>query len=227
MSRPTVPALACLCIVGIVCASLAGVALALADFETLPPEPGETGKKVSAMKVRLVAAIQTAERETGGLAGSASLVGTAYEIVVYAGGNALSVKVDGNTGTIASKTEMPRFPGEAVQGDMKKTKSGLGYYDVKVGDGKTPAGPSSKVKVHYTGWLVDGKKFDSSRDRQPITFPLSGVISGWTEGVGSMKVGGRRKLIIPYALAYGERGRGSIPPKATLIFDVELLEVTD
>jgi len=119
------------------------------------------------------------------------------------------------------------LPGDPVTGEPTKTESGLAYYELKVGEGEQPAGPETTVKVHYTGYTVDGKKFDSSVDRnEPASFALNGVIPGWTEGVGSMKVGGKRKLVIPYALAYGEGGRGpSIPPKATLIFDVELLEI--
>ncbi|MBI5287745.1 MAG: FKBP-type peptidyl-prolyl cis-trans isomerase [Chloroflexi bacterium] len=102
----------------------------------------------------------------------------------------------------------------------------LRFIDEVVGTGAQPSGPSATVTVHYTGWLTDGTKFDSSVDRgTPATFQLSGVIPGWTEGVGSMKVGGKRRLIIPSDLAYGPNGRApSIPGGATLIFDVELLE---
>ena len=108
------------------------------------------------------------------------------------------------------------------------TPSGLKYVDEKVGDGASPQ-KGKQVSVHYTGTLTDGKKFDSSRDRgQPFKFVIGvgQVIAGWDEGVMSMKVGGKRKLIIPANLGYGSRGAGGvIPPNAELHFDVELLGV--
>jgi FKBP-type peptidyl-prolyl cis-trans isomerase len=121
---------------------------------------------------------------------------------------------------------MEQLPGDPVTGDISTSDSGLQWYDIVEGEGEMPAGPTSSVEVHYTGWLNDGTKFDSSVDSgETISFPLNGVIAGWTEGVGSMKVGGKRKLIIPSSLGYGDRGTpgGPIPGGATLIFDIELV----
>ena len=125
---------------------------------------------------------------------------------------------------------MEQLPGEAVSGDPLSSDSGLQWFDIVEGGGQSPSSAASSVEVHYTGWLTDGTKFDSSVDRgETISFPLNGVIAGWTEGVGSMKVGGKRKLIIPASLGYGEHGagRGLIPSGAPLIFDVELISIAN
>jgi FKBP-type peptidyl-prolyl cis-trans isomerase FkpA len=110
--------------------------------------------------------------------------------------------------------------------DSIKTASGLVYEDLVVGNGAT-ASAGQKVSVHYTGWLTDGKKFDSSKDRnEAFEFSLGRgqVIRGWDEGVAGMKIGGKRKLTIPPNLGYGAGGAGGvIPPNATLVFEVELL----
>jgi len=126
---------------------------------------------------------------------------------------------------VASSTQA----GGKKEDKVIKTKSGLQYIDVKVGDGDE-AKKGDKVSVHYTGKLKDGKKFDSSKDRnEPFEFALGAgeVIKGWDEGVAGMKVGGTRKLIIPPELGYGAKGagRGLIPPNAELHFEVELLKV--
>ncbi|MBC7808292.1 MAG: FKBP-type peptidyl-prolyl cis-trans isomerase [Akkermansiaceae bacterium] len=128
----------------------------------------------------------------------------------------------------------PKAPGDFDKAPFKgngkvvKTDSGLQYEDMTIGKGAT-AEPGKTCFMHYTGTLTDGSKFDSSRDRgQPFDFQLGAgmVIKGWDEGVAGMKVGGRRKLTIPYQIAYGEEGRPpTIPPKATLLFDVELMDV--
>ncbi|MDF5733119.1 MAG: FKBP-type peptidyl-prolyl cis-trans isomerase [Rhizonema sp. PD38] len=132
---------------------------------------------------------------------------------------AIASLTDNNT-VIASKT--------MSDANTVTTPSGLKYVEIKEGTGATPK-PGQTVVVHYTGTLENGTKFDSSRDRNdPLKFKIGvgQVIKGWDEGLSTMKVGGRRNLIIPPELGYGSRGAGGvIPPNATLLFDVELLKI--
>jgi len=128
-----------------------------------------------------------------------------------------------------STASAPQYPGWPSNAPVQTTAGGLQYQDVTVGTGASPR-VGAPVVVQYTGYLTNGTKFDSSYDRnQPFTFTLGvgQVIKGWDEGVATMKVGGKRKLIVPPDLGYGAAGTpgGPIPPNATLVFDVELLDV--
>jgi FKBP-type peptidyl-prolyl cis-trans isomerase len=129
---------------------------------------------------------------------------------------------------VASEAGKAMEPSKESAGKEIVTPSGLKYTDLKTGAG-AEAKAGDAVQVHYTGWLVDGTKFDSSRDsNRPFRFKLGAgqVIKGWDEGVAGMRVGGKRKLIIPPELGYGRQGAGSvIPPGATLVFEVELLGI--
>jgi FKBP-type peptidyl-prolyl cis-trans isomerase FkpA len=133
---------------------------------------------------------------------------------------------------IATMLALPAFAAnDAIDKAAKekgavKTPSGMVYLSLKDGKGASPTAKST-VEVNYRGTLTDGKEFDSSYKRkQSISFPLSGVIPCWTEGVQKMKVGGKAKLVCPPELAYGARGAGrDVPPNATLIFEVELLAI--
>jgi len=135
------------------------------------------------------------------------------------------------TRTVRAQSSAKNAPAAAgptkVTGEGTKTSSGLQYWDIKVGTGRT-ADRGNTVQVHYTGWLTNGKKFDSSVGGTPFKFRIGAhqVIAGWEEGVTGMKVGGKRQLRIPPDLAYGKEGYpGAIPPNATLVFDIELLRV--
>lgn len=131
---------------------------------------------------------------------------------------------------VAISVGSPDAPQAVAESDYIVSESGLKYHDFVVGDGAI-AEVGQTVSVHYTGWLTDGTKFDSSLDRgEPISFTIGTgqVISGWDEGIAGMQVGGQRQLVIPADLAYGEAGAGGvIPPNATLVFEVELLAVQE
>jgi len=209
-------------------ALLAGsTALAPGDNSSIPPPCAEV-HALLASKQPLAKAIEAAEKETGGLAREAAFDASGDVTVhTYTPSSHFVVEVDASSGKVKSQETRARFPGIPVEGAWTELPSGLKYFDITPGTGEKPAGPATRVKVHYSGWLTDGTKVDSSVDRgAPVELPLNDFIKGWTEGVGTMKVGGKRKLIIPFDLAYGVGGRAPVvPPKATLIYDVELLEI--
>ncbi len=169
------------------------------------------------------------EGATGMKVGGKRLLVVPPDLALGSQGNAL---IPANS-TLVLEIELtdvkePRAATKVDEKDFTTTQSGLKYYDLKTGTGDSPKAGQTVV-VHYTGWLTDGTQFDSSVDRgEPFSFVLGAgnVIKGWDEGLSTMKVGGKRQLVIPPALGYGDQGSGSaIPPGATLVFEVELLEI--
>lgn len=158
-------------------------------------------------------------------ANAANLASTLAETSSSSGTEALGM---GQEAADLMESDDSSETGDMTAGELITTDTGLQYRDIVEGTGAMPQA-GQRVTVHYTGTLEDGTQFDSSRDRgRPFSFKVGvgQVIKGWDEGVGSMRVGGRRQLVIPPELGYGARGAGGvIPPNATLIFDVELLRI--
>ena len=164
------------------------------------------GKPPAVPEAQLRAAMERLQQEAAGAA-------QAEAAAAQAKGGA-----NGQAGD-AYRAENGKKPG------VTTTASGLQIETLKEGTGESPKATDT-VKVHYTGTLIDGTKFDSSVDRgEPISFPLNGVIKGWTEGLQLMKVGGKSRLVSPPTIGYGPGGSGPIPPNATLVFEVELLGI--
>ena len=144
-------------------------------------------------------------------------------IIPHAAGLALAISV-----TARAEPVMPETPTDvkAAPADAEKTASGLASKVLQPGKGDKKPAAEDTVTVHYSGWTTDGKLFDSSVKRgSPTSFPLNGVIKGWTEGLQLMNVGSKFKFFIPSDLAYGDDGRPGSPPGSTLVFDVELLSI--
>jgi peptidylprolyl isomerase len=192
------------------------LAVALAASVILAACGGSDSKASSGTKPAGAGATQV----TGGVKPSASAT---------SGGQATAPAVQATAAAASQQLSDGNAPGiPELKGEIVTTASGLRYIDEQVGTGDSPK-TGQAVTVQYTGWLTTGKKFDSSRDRnQPFTFNIGQgrVIKGWDEGVATMKIGGKRRLIIPASLGYGASGSPPvIPANATLIFDVELLSV--
>lgn len=199
-------------------------------FERLAAETPETAKEIEQLPVSLVKAVQIAQEAVEGHASSAKLTfideKPRYTVDVYGAKASARVVVDGTSGKVAEREPLYRIPGTQVEGEPTVTESGLMFWDIKVGEGTEVPSPNAMVRYHVNGYLTDGTLFDSTYLGQPRMYPLDRVFAGFREGVSSMNAGGKRKLIMPYNLAFGEHGNPPVVPhRAMIIYDVELLEV--
>lgn len=220
---------------GVLAASGASTAVAEPDYSKLPPDTRRLAKMTQDAKFGLVAAVTAAENETKAKAVSAELVrkdAGAIVLVRLVGNDKLfDVTVDAASGSILDKKDSeltaPVIPGEAVSGEPVTLPSGVQFYDIKVGSGDSPSTPAHLARYHTTGYLVDGRKFWSSLDSgQTLDGPVGNYVRGMQEGLMTMKPGGKRKILIPYELGYGEAGKPpTIPRRAMLVFDIELIAV--
>ena len=211
------------------------------DYTACPTDPAEVAKlirekafttKFAACKVTLAQAQKAAEKHTGGKASAVNIKPDKGELVIeveiWKNNKRTEVQIDPDTGKVAESKETANlyFPGEVVADLPIKTDSGLMYYDLKVGDGETADDPQGVVEMHYSGWLLDGKLWQSSRkfDR-PMKITMAQLPKGWAEAVTTMKVGGQRKLIVPSDLGFGTKRLRNTPPNAAMIIDMELVSV--
>jgi hypothetical protein len=221
---------------GVLCAACVGIAVAEFDYSKLPEDPRKVVKMATEAKTGLAAAVKTAEDSAKGKAVSAEMVSrdgkTIVIVRVLGSDKSCDVTIDAMSGSVVETKDqpmtVPTIPGEAVTGEPNSLPSGVKYYDIKVGSGDSPSTPAHIASFHTTGYLVDGKKFWSSLDGgRTLDGPVSNYVKGMQEGLFTMKPGGKRKILIPYELGYGDAGRPpTIPPRAMLIFDVELFSVS-
>jgi peptidylprolyl isomerase len=205
------------------------------DYRTVPPPHARTEARLRAESIGLARAIEIAVRETGGgvVASAAHVRRTepldAISLLVHHDGLATRLLLESGSGAVLERRSVPRLPGAAVEGEPIDGPDGVSWYVLEEGRGDPPPTADSNVRIEYDGWLLDGTRFDSSRDiGRPVTLPLSNFLPGWAAGMREMRPGERRKLIVPPEGAFGAMGNPPlIPPDATLVIDVTLLKVVD